>query len=81
MAHAPFEIARQYLLDYLRDEFRRFPEVRLRLIVESQEDGVLAKTESRETFFPTEWMQKMRQDLIAEEVKHLKRGLPDRGEP
>jgi hypothetical protein len=50
-------------------------------MIESHEDGVIAKTESREAFFPTEWAQKMKRDLIAEEIRRLKRGLPDRGEP
>ena len=77
----PFEIARQYLLDYLRDEFKKHPEVRFRMMVEMNEDGVMARTEARETFFPTEWMQEMRQDLIQNQIKFLKRSLPDRGEP
>jgi hypothetical protein len=78
---APFEIARQYLLDYLKDEFRRFPEVRLRIMSEDQEDGIMAKTETREYFFPTEWMQKMKLDQIKAEISRLKDALPYRGEP
>lgn len=58
MASSSFEIARQYLLDYLKDEFRKYPEVRLRFMLESHEDGVMAKTAAREYFFPTEWMQR-----------------------
>ena len=81
MKQTSFEIARQYLLDYLHDEFHKFPEVRLRIMTESHVDGVMAKTESRETFFPTEWIQNMRQDLIQGEVHRLKLWLPDRGEP
>jgi hypothetical protein len=77
----PSEIARQYLLDYLKDEFQRYPEVRLRLVPESQEDGVMAKTESREYFFPTHWVQTMQLDQVKKEVMRLKDALPYRGEP
>jgi hypothetical protein len=76
-----FEVARQYLLDYLKDEFHRYPEVRFRLIPESNEDGVLAKTETREYFFPTEWMQRMEMNRIKGEIRRMKEVLPDRGEP
>jgi hypothetical protein len=75
------EIARQYLLDFLKDEFRKYPEVRLRFIREYQEDGVLAKTDAREYFFPTEWMVGMDLKLIQGEVRRLKEAFPDRGEP
>lgn len=72
------EIARQYLMDFLKDEFGKYPEVRLRLVPENQEDGVMAKTETREYFFPTEWMAKMRMDLVKAEIRRLKDFL---GEP
>ena len=81
MASISFDVARQYLLDYLNDEFRKYPEVRLRFVMESHEDGVMAKTAAREYFFPTEWMQKMHLDRIRAEVLRLKDALPDRGEP
>jgi hypothetical protein len=78
VAQTPFEIARQYLFDYLKDEFRGFPEVRLRFMLESHEDGVMAKTESREYFFPTDWMQKMDLASIKAEIRRMKEGLPQR---
>lgn len=81
MPSIAFEIARQYLLDYLKDEFRKHPEVRLHFMLESHKDGVMAKTAAREYFFPTEWIQKMNLERIQAEVRRLKDALPDRGEP
>lgn len=81
MAQPSFEIARQYLLDFLKDEFRRHPEVRFRFMLEDHEDGVMAKTEAREYFFPTEWMQRMDLQRIKGEIRRMKEALPDRGEP
>ncbi len=81
MAQVPSGTARQYLLEYLKDEFRKYPEVRLRLILADHEDGVVARTESREYFFPTEWMQNMQLSCIKDEVRRLKAVFPDRGEP
>lgn len=94
MAHPPHETqpdpateqARLYLLEYLRDEFRRYPEVRLRILptarVPSAEraDGVTAKTESREYFFETSWMLGKRFAEIQSLVRAIKEVLPDRGE-
>jgi hypothetical protein len=80
------ERARLYLLEYLRDEFRRYPEVRLRILpaaaIPSAEsrDGVTAKTESREYFFETRWMQGKRFSEISKLVRAIKDVLPDRGE-
>ncbi len=48
-------IARQYLEDYLREEFRNRSEVRIRVIFEDHLEGLSLKTESREYFFPFEW--------------------------
>jgi len=73
------EIARQYLLDYLKDEFQKYPAVRLRLMSEDHEDGVMAKTESREYFFPTAWMRGMKMSQIRAEIERLKDGLPESG--
>jgi hypothetical protein len=73
------EIEQQYLLDYLREEFRKYPEVRLRVLREADEEGVMAKTESREYFFPTEWVRGKRFDLVAAEIRRMREGLPDRG--
>lgn len=84
MAYArkiPFEVARQYLMDYLRDEFAKFPEVRFRFMLDSHEVGIMARTESREYFFPTSWAEQMQQSEITALVRRMKEALPDRGEP
>lgn len=50
-----WEIARQYLMDYLTEEFSRYPIARLRVQITSEDDGIALKTEAREYFFPTLW--------------------------
>jgi hypothetical protein len=72
------EIARQYLMDYLKDEFRSYPEVRLRIVPESPEDGVVARTETREYFFATDWVRSMSLERVRAEVRRMKDVLPDR---
>jgi hypothetical protein len=62
----------------LKEEFLRHPEVRLRLAQDSHLDGVTAKTEAREYFFPTEWVQTMRLDQVRAEVERIKAILPGR---
>ena len=74
----PPELARQYLLDFLKDEFEKYPEVRLRIVPNYQEDGVIAKTESREYFFHTDWVRSMRLDLVREEARRIKEVLGER---
>ncbi len=80
------ERARTYLLEYLRDEFKRFPEVRLRILPAAvipsadRQDGISAKTESREYFFETQWMAGSRFSEIQALVRKIKDALPDRGE-
>ena len=52
------EIARQYLVDYLEEEFRRHPQIRVRRLPADENpenEGVPVKSESREYFFPFEW--------------------------
>jgi hypothetical protein len=75
------EIARQYLFDFLQDEFGKYPEVRIRMMPENHEDGVMVRTESREYFFPTDWMQGMQMQKVREEIRRLKDSLPYRNEP
>jgi hypothetical protein len=73
------DIARQFLLDHLQDEFRDAPDVRLRINPgrdpEHPDDGVVARTESREYFFPTEWVLQMEMSWVAREVQRIRDGL------
>lgn len=65
---------KQYLLDYLREEFDRYPQVRLRIVPLTQDDGVSAKTETREYFFPTDWVRHRKWDQVrrlSEKIKDL----------
>ena len=64
-------IAEQYLIDYLAEEFRRSPRVRMRVMREDGESGVSVKTEAREYFFPFEWSEKGRFKEIQEQVKRI----------
>lgn len=47
--------AEEYLLDYLKEEFSRFPEIRVDIRKEEGELGVMVRSESRQWFFPFEW--------------------------
>lgn len=47
--------AEEYLLDYLKEEFSRFPEIRVDIRKEDGEFGVMVRSESRQWFFPYEW--------------------------
>lgn len=49
------ETSHQYLLEYLQEEFSRYPDVRVRVVPHSEEVGVTVRTEAREYFFPVEW--------------------------
>ncbi len=49
------EILKTYLQEFLNDEFRGYANVRLRSMIDGQQDGISLKTESREYFFPYEW--------------------------
>ena len=57
---------RQYLVDYLAEEFSRDTSVRLRVMPVDGEEGVVVRTESREYFFPFAWAD---QGQFAEVVK------------
>jgi hypothetical protein len=50
-----FEIKEQYLVDYLQEEFGKNPKLRLRILKEDKERGVVVKSPSREYFFPFSW--------------------------
>lgn len=63
--------ARQYLLDYLEEEFSRQPSIRVRVVPLSEDEGVTVRTQSREYFFPFEWADKRRFDEINRLVKKI----------
>jgi hypothetical protein len=48
-------IKEQYLVDYLQEEFEKNPDIRVRVIEEDKERGVLVRSQSREYFFPFLW--------------------------
>lgn len=62
----------QYLLDYLEEEFRRNPEIRVRVVPQEHEDGVLVRTESREYFFPFEWADEPGWPRVHAEVRKIR---------
>lgn len=77
------DLSRQYLFDYLIEEFRGFSEVRIRIppqIPQTSEelDGVSLKTETREYFFPTEWIENLQMDEVEKEVRRIKEVLENR---
>jgi|GEM_PF-6468506 len=73
------EVARQYLFDYLMEEFRKFPEVRVRMVPYrepgTEDDGVQVRTEAREFFFETIWVVGQRMDLVTGLVGKIREGL------
>lgn len=71
------EASEQYLIDYLREEFSRNPEVRIRKISEDHEPGISIKTAQREYFFPMEWAHRQDFKSVKELVKEVRRGLKD----
>lgn len=70
--------SKQYLYDYLQDEFRKYPEVRVRIVPYQEEDGISVKTEAREYFFETAWAEASRFDRVNELVQRIKDVLPER---
>lgn len=48
---------KQYLLDYLQEEFSRTPDIRVRVVPHKDDTGVTVRTEAREYFFPFEWAE------------------------
>ncbi|MBI3544806.1 MAG: hypothetical protein HY075_16160 [Deltaproteobacteria bacterium] len=64
--------ARQYLLDYLVEEFSRYPTVRVRVVPHSEERGVLVRTETREYFFPFEWAERHAFGEVEKQVRVIK---------
>ena len=51
------EDSRQYLFDYLEEEFQNSPHIRVRIVPSSEDSGVTVRTESREYFFPFSWIE------------------------
>lgn len=70
-------LSEQYLMDYLREEFSRNPDVRIRKILEDREPGVSLKTSQREYFFPMEWAHHQDFKSVKELIKEIRRGLKD----
>jgi hypothetical protein len=56
--------AQVYLFEYLKEEFKRYPSVRIRILPFSEGEGVNVKTEAREYFFETSWVEQKRFDVI-----------------
>lgn len=71
------EISRHYLLEYLQDEFRLYPQVRIRIprILREENDGILVKSETREYFFPTIWVEHQQMNRVEAEVRRIKEYL------
>jgi hypothetical protein len=67
----------QYLIEYLREEFRQHPEVRIRPILEDHEPGISLKTASREYFFPMEWAHRQDFKNVRDLVREVRLGLKD----
>ena len=91
-----FEAAQDYLLDFLQDEFKAEPSVRVTmyprgqpvhkvveyLLDEGRDErealskvGVLARTETREYFFPLQWILGKEYSKIQAEVSRLREVL------
>jgi hypothetical protein len=69
----------EYLLEFLQDEFRRYPEVRVRRPpYRDGSEGILVRTESREYFFEFRWLREKRFDEINRLVARIKDVLPAR---
>jgi hypothetical protein len=71
------EANEQYLVEYLREEFSRHPDVRIRIISEDHEVGVSLKTSSREYFFPLEWAHQQDFKQVRELVKEIRIAMKD----
>ncbi len=69
-------VAEQYLIDYLKEEFRRHPAARIRVQKEDGEIGVTVKIGSREYFFPFEWSESGRFAKIREQVGRILEVFP-----
>lgn len=77
-ANSPEEV---YLVDYLKEEFRRRPEIRVRQMTHEGEEGVMVRTDAREYFFPFAWMRGGRFSEVIDQVRKIKRALPGEIEP
>lgn len=63
----------QYLFDYLEEEFRGRSGVRVRVLPSNADtSGVTVRTESREYFFPFQWVHNKAFDEIEKLVKQIK---------
>jgi hypothetical protein len=86
-----------YLLDYLKDEFRNYPEVRIQVVQPSgtrkspdllqnydasandlhTRSGVVVRTGSREHWFPVQWAEESRFEMINALARQVREQLGD----
>lgn len=64
--------ARQYLFDYLIEEFERYEDVRVRALPNQKAPGVTVRTERREYFFPFQWAEEGNFSEVRELVAKIK---------
>ena len=69
---------REYLRSLLEEEFKNHPEVRIRFYPWNLNKGVHVKTETREFFFPLEWIHGNLRKNIFTEIEKIKE-LAERG--
>ena len=60
-----------YLQSYLQEEFSRYPEIRVRRTPLDNEAGILIRSDSREYFFPFEWMKPGRFKEVQEQLRRI----------
>jgi hypothetical protein len=70
-APVPRNVLEDYLEDYLVEEFRNFPQIRIRRVPQDHVDGILVRSEAREYFFPFEWMGPGRFKEVQAQVKKI----------
>ncbi len=86
-----------YLFDYLKDEFRNYPEVRIQVVQPSgtrkspdliqnydasandlhTRSGVVVRTGSREHWFPAQWAEESRFEMINALARQVREQLGD----
>ena len=66
----------QYLIEYLKDEFKRYPEIRLSVSAEDGVRGVSVRTKARTYFFPFEWSPGRGFREVQDLVRQIMEALP-----
>ncbi|MBC7692891.1 MAG: hypothetical protein H7222_14105 [Methylotenera sp.] len=67
----PAAFLEDYLESYVREEFSRYPDIRVRRSPQDNEPGVLVRSDSREYFFPFEWMKPGRFKEVQDQVLRI----------